>query len=479
MIKKISLFLGPILAIILFYWLKLSPLPTPICTTAAITFLCAVWWVFEPIPIPATSLIPIACFPLFGVLSDKEVAQAYGDPLILLLLGGFILSIAMEKSGTHRRIALFLINLLGGKNPRRVVFGFMLASAIISMWISNAATTLMLLPIALATLDSYEEKNSNINAALLMGIAFAASIGGIGSPVGTAPNTILMGVYKAQTHNEISFLTWMYWGVPIAIILLPFAAYWLTRKLPKSAKINIPETGPWREEEIKVLIIFALTIILWITRTEPYGGWKGLLGLKYANDASIGLIAVISLFIIPNGNGGKILDWESANKVPWGVILLFAGGLCIALAFDNSGLSQLLSYKLKGITNFHPILLIFGICIFTTFMSEVTSNTAQTAMLMPILAGVAKETNINPLLLMIPACVAASAAFMLPAGTPPNAIVFGTGKIKSKEMALSGFAINIIGSIIITAVCYIVLIQFGVADKIANQKKITPTHLSK
>ena len=246
MIKKSTLFLGPILALILFYWLKNSPLPTPICTTAAITFLCALWWVFEPIPIPITSLIPIACLPLFGVLSDKDIAQAYGDPLILLLLGGFVLSIAMEKSGTHQRIALKLINILGGENPRRIVFGFMIASALISMWISNAATTLMLLPIALATLDSFEENNPKVNVALLMGIAFAASIGGIGTPVGTAPNGLLMSNYKTHFGKEISFLDWMHWGVPIVLILLPCAAFWLTRKLPTKAKIKIPVAGPWR-----------------------------------------------------------------------------------------------------------------------------------------------------------------------------------------------------------------------------------------
>jgi sodium-dependent dicarboxylate transporter 2/3/5 len=374
----------------------------------------------------------------------------------------------MEKSGTHRRIALKLINMLGGENPRRIVFGFMIASALISMWISNAATTLMLLPIALATLDSFEENNPKVNAALLMGIAFAASIGGIGTPVGTAPNGLLMSNYKTHFGKEVSFLDWMYWGVPIVFILLPCAAYWLTRKLPTKAKIKIPSAGPWREEEIKVLIVFAITALLWITRTDPCGGWKGLLGLQYAYDFSIALIAVVALFLIPDGKGGKILDWESANRIPWGVILLFAGGMCIAVAFEKSGHSQLLSNKLKGITSLHPIILIFSICIFTTFISEVTSNTALTAMLMPILAGAAKEAHINPLILMVPACAAASAAFMFPAGTPPNAIVFGTGQIKSKDMAITGFALNLIGAVIITVVCYIVLIYFGLADKIST-----------
>jgi len=458
MTKKINLYLGPLISLSLFYGLKFSGAPLPICSTSAITFLCAFWWVTEPIPIPATSLIPIACFPLFGILSGKDVALAYGDPLIVLLLGGFMLSIAMEKSGTHRRIALKLINVFGGKNPRRVVFGFMLTSAFISMWISNAATTLMLLPIAIAVLDSYEKKNLAVDSALLMGIAFAASIGGIGTPVGTPPNVIFMAVYKAQGFGEIGFLTWMSWGVPVVLLLLPVAAYWLTFKLPKDSPVKFPDAGPWREEEIKVLIIFALTALLWITRSEPYGGWKGLLDLKYANDASIAIIAVVAMFLIPNGKGSALLDWESANKIPWGVLLLFSGGMCIAAAFENSGLSEMLSYYLKAITTWHPILIIFLTCVFVSFLSEVTSNTALTALLMPILAATAKNSQINPLLLMIPAVIAASAAFMLAAGTAPNTIVFGTGRIKSKDMAMSGLILNLLGAIIVTIVVYVVLI---------------------
>ncbi len=458
MTKKINLYLGPLISLSLFYGLKFSGAPLPICSTSAITFLCAFWWVTEPIPIPATSLIPIACFPLFGILSGKDVALAYGDPLIILLLGGFMLSIAMEKSGTHRRIALKLINVFGGKNPRRVVFGFMVTSAFISMWISNAATTLMLLPIAIAVLDSYENKNLAVDSALLMGIAFAASIGGIGTPVGTPPNVIFMAVYKAQGFGEIGFLTWMSWGVPVVLLLLPVAAYWLTFKLPKDSPVKFPDAGPWREEEIKVLILFAITALLWITRSEPYGGWKGLLDLKHANDASIAIIAVVAMFLIPNGKGGALLDWESANKIPWGVLLLFSGGMCIASAFENSGLSKMLSYYLGAITTWHPILIIFLTCVFVSFLSEVTSNTALTALLMPILAATAKNSQINPLLLMIPAVIAASAAFMLAAGTAPNTIVFGTGRIKSKDMAMSGLILNLLGAIIVTIVVYVVLI---------------------
>jgi len=458
MTKKINLYLGPLISLSLFYGLKFSGVSAPICSTGAITFLCAYWWVTEAIPIPATSLIPIACFPLFGILSGKEVALAYGDPLIILLLGGFMLSIAMEKSGTHRRIALKLINVFGGKNPRRVVFGFMVTSAFISMWISNAATTLMLLPIAIAVLDSYENKNLAVDSALLLGIAYAASIGGMGTPVGTPPNVIFMAVYKAQGFGEIGFLTWMSWGVPVVLLLLPVTAYWLTFKLPNDVPGKFPDAGPWREEEIKILIVFAITAILWITRSEPFGGWKGLLDLKYANDASIAVLAVVAMFLIPNGRGSALLDWESANKIPWGVLLLFSGGLCIAAAFDSSGLSEMLSRYLGAITTWHPILIIFLTCLLVSFLSEVTSNTALTALLMPILAATAKNSHINPLLLMIPAVISASAAFMMAAGTAPNTIVFGTGRIKSKDMAMSGLILNLLGAIIVTIVVYVVLI---------------------
>jgi sodium-dependent dicarboxylate transporter 2/3/5 len=425
------------------------------CLTLGITIWVVLWWMFEPIPIPATSLIPLALLPLFGVLTPKELGAAYGHPLVLLLMGGFLLATALEKSGAHRRIALTMVRSFGGNSSKRLVFGFMAASAVLSMWISNTATVLMLLPVAIAVIDGTED--DKLATPLLLGIAYAASIGGMGTPIGTPPNVVFMGVYEEMVGQTISFAQWMSWAIPIIIVLLPIAGLWVTRKLEYRGEFNLPEVGAWRKPEQRVVSVFALTAICWITRSEPYGGWTDWLNLTYSNDAIVAFIGVVALFIIPNGEGDKLLDWETANKIPWGMLILFGAGISIATAFINSGLSGSIGQSLEQLSTLPVLLMIAIICLSVTFLTEVTSNTATTTLLMPILAAAALGAGTDPKLFMIPAALSASCAFMLPVATPPNVITFSTGRFSVKTMAQEGFAVNLLGVFVISCMCFLLL----------------------
>jgi len=416
-----------------------------------VTGLCAVWWISEPIPIPATSLVPFALFPLTGVLDHKKVATAYGDTLILLLMGGFILSKAMEKSGAHRRLALGMVRLVGGKNRRRLVLGFMLATGAVSMWISNSATTLMMLPVAMAVLE--QDESGELAAPLLLGIAYSASIGGMGTPVGTPPNVIFMGAYHTATGREVTFLEWMKIGVPVAAVMIPVAWWAITRRLGRREPLSVPHPGPWRPAERRVLVVFAITALCWITRSEPFGGWSGLLGIKGASDSTVALLASVSLFLIPDGEGQPMLDWPTAARIPWGLLLLFGGGIALAKAFEQSGLSLALGHALGRLSALPPLLTMLLICLVVTFLTEVTSNTATATLLMPVLAAAAKGAGIEPSRLMVPAAISASCAFMLPVATAPNAIVFGTDLVSSRRMAREGFVLNLMGAPVIALLC--------------------------
>ena len=431
-----------------------------ISITAAITTWVAAWWITEPISIPATSMIPLALFPLFGILSPDDVALAYGNKLVLLMLGGFMLSAAMEKSGVHERIALGMVNLFGSGSGRRLVFGFMTASAVLSMWISNAATTLMLLPIAMAVVS--QTTNRKLQVALLLGIAYGASVGGVATPIGTPPNLVFMGIYKEATGTDIEFFDWMKMAAPVIFIMLPIVGFWLTRGMRSIEPITLPSVGAWRKEEYRTLLVFGTTALFWVTRQQPFGGWVGFaegqgILLPYANDASIAFIGVLFMFVLPCGHGGKLLDWNAVTKIPWGVLILFAGGLCLASAFKSSGLSAVLGNSMSSLGMLPVLLGIASICLMVTFLTEVTSNTATTTILLPILVVAAITADIEPKLFMIPATISASFAFMLPVATPPNAIVFASGKFSVREMAREGFILNMIGILVVTLVCYVLI----------------------
>nr|WP_239421342.1 SLC13 family permease [Saliniradius amylolyticus] len=432
--------------------------PLIISLTAAITLLTAFYWVTEALPIPATSLIPFAAFPLAGVLDYNQAASALGSHVILLLMGAFMLSKAIEYSGVHGRLAYYMIRLTGGTSAKRIVLGFMLTSALLSMWISNTATTLMLLPMAIAVLQASNDKT--LSVALLLGIAYAASLGGVGTPVGTPPNIIFISIYKETQGLEMSFLEWMSFGLPVVFIGIPLMALWLTRGLSGRSELRLPEPGPWRAIEKRTLWVFAMVVLAWITR--PY--WTQWLGLSTVGDSTIALAGVVAMFLVPSGESkndsghkGKLLDWQTASDIPWGMLLLFAGGICIAKAFTQSGLSELMGQWLSGLSHLPLPLLVLILCLSVTFLTEITSNTATATLLMPVLASAGTAAGIDPKLLMIPAALSASCAFMLPVATAPNAIIYSSQKVSIQQMARQGVVLNLLVALIVTAVVVVVL----------------------
>jgi solute carrier family 13 (sodium-dependent dicarboxylate transporter), member 2/3/5 len=452
--KPFRIFLGLITAAAAGLISQSYGLDEAIVWTIAITTLTAVWWVSEALPIPATSLVPFALFPLAGVLDQRQAAAALGSYVIILLMASFMLSKALEKSGAHERLALYMINLVGASG-RRLVLGFMLAAAVLSMWISNTATTLMLATMALAILARTD--NPKLAVPLLLGIAYAASLGGTATLIGTPPNLIFAENYLLATGEEFSFARWMSIGLPIVALGIPIIWVWLTRGMGGVTAPTLADPGPWRKAEIRTLMVFAFAIFLWVTRVEPFGGWSGALGMSEAGDSTVAVLAVVIMFLVPDGKGGAILDWKSASNIPWGMLLLFAGGICIAAAFRQSGLDLLIGDSLATLANMPVFLMILGLCLSVTFLTEMTSNTATANLLMPLLAAVAAGTGIAPELLMIPAVISASCAFMLPVATAPNAIVYGTGHVSIARMAREGFILNIILAFIIASVCWVLL----------------------
>ena len=467
--KNLAMPLGPLLGFFVGLISVYQGLDIIAGITLWITIWTAVWWVFEAVPIPVASLVPLSMLPLFGVLSSKQVAQAYGHKLVLLLLGGFLLSRAMEKSGAHRRIALKMVSLCGGGGGKSLILGFMIASAGLSMWISNTATTLMMLPMVIAVLDGAEDKK--IRVPLLLGVAFAANVGGIGTPIGTPPNMVMIGYYETIKGVEISFLEWMKVGVPISITMVVLIWLWLSRNLKTKSRVPLPSPGVWRKEEKRTMVVFFFTALAWMTRSAPFGGWKSFFGfisendiglyniLANANDASVAFIAVIILFCTPSGNkkNEKLLDWETANKIPWGLIILVGSGICLGTAISESGLSEQAAKLLTGIDKLKTVFVILCVALLVTFLTEITSNTATTVILMPILGAVSTASGIEPTLLLIPAAISASCAFMLPVATMPNAVVYGTGEFSIKRMVKEGFVLNLVGTLVVTTICYSIL----------------------
>lgn len=455
-------YLAPVLAFLAWLIASANGLPREAALALGITVLTALWWMTEAVPIPIASLVPIALLPLFGVLPAKTaVAQSYGHPLILLLLGGFFLSKGMEHSGVHRRLALGMVRICsrgGGGSMKSLMLGFMLAAAMLSMWISNTATTLMLLPIALAVLQGLKGDAAKLLAPpLLMSIAYAANIGGLGSPIGTPPNLVFIEQYQEATGKVMTFTGWMKYGVPVVLIMLPLMWLWLSRNQKGPLDIELPEAQKWRPQEKRMLAVFGLTALAWVTRAEPFGGWSEWLNLSGANDASVAFIGTILLFLIPSGEGEKkaLLTWDAAKEIPWGVLLLFSGGICLAAGIKDSGLSERIAGLLSGVGTLPVLGLVLCVCLLMTFLTELTSNTASTILFMPILASVALANELDPLLVMLPAALSASCAFMLPVATAPNAVVFGTGYLTVPRMMREGVVLNLIGVIVISLYCFL------------------------
>lgn len=458
MLSRTSVIPGLLLAILAACAMAYGGQPIEQTITVFVLVLCIFWWIFEPIPIPVTSLLPLALLPVTGVLSSNQVAEAYGSPLILLLLGGFVLSQGMEATGAHRRLALGVVRLVGADSPRRVIFGFMAAGALLSMWISNTATVLMLLPVALAVIAGVSARREQIATPLLLGLAWACSVGGLGTPIGTPPNLLFLQIYSETTGREVSFSQWMRWGVPIVVVLVPLLAIWLTRRVPRDCSLALPDVGPWRSAERRVLAIFVLTALAWITRSEPFGGWREWLGLPGASDASVALLAVVAVFMVRDREGQPLLGWQDANRIPWGVLLLFSGGICLAKAFTVSGLSAAVGDALSVLVSLPLPITILSIALLVTFLTEATSNTATTALLMPVLAAAGLAAGVDPIVLMLPAVMSASCAFMLPVATAPNAVVYGSEQLKVSDMVREGVIANLIGAAVVTALISLVVV---------------------
>lgn len=457
--RKHFIFIGPIAALLFTFALQHFGLESAPAITAGITLLTVIWWVSEAIPIPATSLVPFALFPLFNIVDYKTVSSALGDHVILLLMGAFMLATALEKSGAHKRLAIYMVRFVGVNSGRKLVLGFMLATGFLSMWISNSATTVIMLPIALAVLANID--NPKLRIALILGIAYAASVGGIGTPIGTPPNAMFMSIYTEHTGHEFSFFGWMKIGVPVVVISLPIIALWLTRNVKLEHKLELPVLGHWRQEEMRTLAVFGLTALAWVTRKSPWGGWSDLINTPLVGDSTIALFAVVVMFLIPNGETGErrgqLLDWKTANTIPWGLLLLFAGGIAIAKGFQASGLSTLLGDWFSTLAGMPILAVILTICLVVTYLTEITSNTATATLLMPILAAAGTAMGVDPSVLMIPAAMAASCAFMLPVATAPNALAYGLGGIKIGDMVREGAVLSLVISIVIALVCFLML----------------------
>ncbi|TWT51134.1 Sodium-dependent dicarboxylate transporter SdcS [Rubripirellula amarantea] len=428
---------------------------------AGVTVWCGVWWCTEAVPIPVTALVPFVVFPCTGVLDHGQLASAYGDKFVLLFLAGFMISRAAESSQTHLRVSHGMMRLLGTSSQGRIVLGFLLAPAFCSMWISNTATALIMLPVAIAVLQ--EQNDPKLNVPLLLAVAYGCSIGGMATIIGTPPNGVFVSIYEQQTSRTVDFFSWLKIGVPVAAAMLVAAGFWLTRGLGEAVAPMTKSMGPWTPAQRRVLAVISATALLWITRSAPYGGWAAWFDMPMAHDATVGLAAVVVLFLVPNGevdekgNRKSLLDWESARDIPWGILILFGGGLAIAEAAEVTGLSLSIGNQLALLKDIHPILLIAAVCFTVTFLTEMTSNTATTTLLMPILGAAAVGAGLDASALMIPAALSASCAFMLPVATPPNAIIFGSEKITVREMAKHGFALNLIGTVVITTACYFLL----------------------
>lgn len=442
-------------------------LETPAIWCAWTAGVCAAWWVTEAIPLPATGLLPFVVFPLTGVLDHNAVARGYGHTAILLLMGGFFLSKAMEKSGVHRRLALGLVSIVGGASAPRLVLGFMLATGLLSMWVSNTATTLMMLPIALAVLKQSDAPG--LRPAVLLGIAYSASIGGMATPVGTPPNVLFIANYFEQTGQTVGFVQWGKVSLPIVIILLPLVWLVVTRGVRLERPITMPEVGNWRSSERRVLAVFIITALAWVFRATPYGGWAGLIGAvdeqgkTMVGDATVALASAVALFLIPAGDKAsdsytsKLLDWESAVEIPWGILLLFGGGLALAAGFEATGLSAAIGDTLSSLRSLHPLLIVLAVCLLVNFLTELTSSTATTALLLPILAETARASELPLELIMIPGTISASCAFMLPIATAPNTIVFAAGGLSTGAMARTGVALNLCSAVVISVVGWLLL----------------------
>jgi len=461
--------LGPAVFAIMFATEHLQSTMSPEAwRVAAIGLWMAIWWATEAIPVFVTAFLPIVAFDPLGIASIRDAAAPYANPIIYLFLGGFIMALALEKWNLHRRIALAILDKIG-TDGRRLIGGFMCVCALLSMWMTNTSTTMMLLPIILSVSSVIRDNASGLSAkqsnefqvAMLLGLAYAASIGGLATLIGTPPNALLVGFMAENYGIEISFARWMLVGVPITVIMLPIAWFMLTRVI---YKVNIPasaavdehlramraEMGPMTAPEKRVAVVFGAVIFCWMLR-RPITEWLGLTGIS---DSGIVMTAAILLFMLPSGEKSQpqLMTWHDASRLPWGVLILFGGGLSLAAAVSSSGLALWLGEGLAPLNTLGTAVLVIAAVALVIFLTELTSNLATTATLLPVVGAIALQAGVAPIVLTVPITIAASCAFMLPVATPPNAIVFATGAISIPQMVRAGFVLNLIGIIMVTLI---------------------------
>ncbi|HNQ26357.1 MAG TPA: DASS family sodium-coupled anion symporter [Aquaticitalea sp.] len=468
--KRIGLVLGPLMFVLILLFFNPEGLSSQARAVLASTTWIAVWWVTEAIPIAVTALLPIVLFPMTGALGLNDTTSAFGHKYVFLYMGGFIIAIAIEKWNLHRRIALNIINLIGS-DVKKIILGFMVATAFLSMWISNTATAVMMLPIGIAIVTQLKDnpatiENENIifGKAMMLAIAYSASIGGVATLIGTPPNLVLAGVVLDTYGYEITFLEWFKFGFPISVLLLLLCWKYLTSYAFKFEQKAFPggkaeikrlksDLGKIRYEEKMVAVVFGTTAFFWISRSFLFGNI-----LPKLDDTIIAMASAIILFLIPSKDKKtKLMGWDDAVKLPWGIILLFGGGLAIANGFESSGLAQWIGLQMSSFEGLSTIILVLLLVTAVNFLTEITSNLATTAMLLPVLAPMALSVDIHPFVLMVGATVAASCAFMLPVATPPNAVVFGSGYLRIPDMVRKGLAMNFISIIVVTAFVFFVL----------------------
>lgn len=439
-------------------------LTSPQSCTAAVTVLCMAWWVLESLPSAATALVPLVVFPLAGVLKEREVAAAYGDPVILLFMGAFMMSKSVEHWGAHRQIAQSMINRIGSTSGPRVVLAILLTTTLVSFWVNNTACALMMLPVALAVLE--HDKTGKLAVPVLLSVAYGSSIGGIATPIGTAPNAVFQFNYNKAAGHIIPFYQWIIIGTIVAMLVMAAAWLVLSWNVRGVPAIKIHTEEKWTTPQKRSVAVFGLAAFGWIARDVPYGGWSQWFTMgAEEGDMTVAIAAALSLFLIPSGEerGGRLLDWKTAATIPWGVLILFGGGLAIAAAFKSTGLSEHIGNAVAGLHDLPTLAIIAVLCLTVTFLSEVTSNTATANILMPVLAAAAVANNLDPAVLMFPATLSNSLAFMMPVGTPPNAIVYGTGYVRIIDMVRYGFVLNLIGAVIVTLVCWQLMpVVFGI-----------------
>lgn len=471
--QKTGLVLGPLL----FVLVLLLPLPeglgAPGARVAAVALLMACFWMSESVPIPVTAMLPIFLFPLLGVMPTAQVTVSYGDEILFLFMGGFLLAIAMQRWNLHRRIALNVIWHVGS-SPERLVLGFMLATGLLSMWISNSATAMMMMPVALAVIEETradagqgqlsEGEDYPFGTVLMLAIAYSASIGGVATLVGTPPNAIFAGLLGSLYGLEIGFVDWMKLGVPLSAIMMLLCWFVLTRVLfrmqDKSAgshsaerhiREQLEKLGPLSSEELRVAVIFGLVATAWILR--------GLLKpafLSMVADSALAMCGAVLLFIVRRGKGkaGALLDWKTAVGIPWDIIILMGGGFALASGFAATGLTEWLASRFGALDEVPPFILLLVVVLVVTFLTEMTSNAATATLFIPVMGALAVSMGLHPMTLMVPTCIAASLAFMLPVATPPNAIVFGSRMISIQQMVKAGIWLNLSGGLIVAILCY-------------------------